>query len=80
MEEVYVKHYTIKLYDEQYDQILQKIQDGDLTTEEYLSDYLRDNGEVSSYSERDYDENLKDAVELKLMFRNAKQLPYGNFK
>ncbi len=40
IQEVFYKHYEVTLDQNQYEKMMMKIQDGDLTSEEYIMEYL----------------------------------------
>lgn len=77
-EEVYYKHYQVTLTQSQYDTLVMKIQDGDLTSEEYIMEYLMNtSNDITESKSKDYGVNLVQSDDLKNLIKKSFQLPYG---
>lgn len=77
-EEVYYKHWSITLEQNQYDTLVMKIQDGDLTSEEYIMEYLMNtSNDIIETKSKEYKVNLIQSDDLQNLIKKSFQLPYG---
>ncbi len=80
IQEVFYKHYEVTLDQNQYEKMMMKIQDGDLTSEEYIMEYLMNtSNEIKESKAKDFVVNLVQKEELTNLIKKSKELPYGIF-
>lgn len=80
IQEVFYKHYEVTLDQNQYEKMMMKIQDGDLTSEEYIMEYLLNtSNEIKESKAKDFVINLVQKEELTNLIKKSKELPYGIF-
>jgi Glu-tRNA(Gln) amidotransferase subunit E-like FAD-binding protein len=80
IQEVFYKHYEVTLDQNQYEKMMMKIQDGDLTSEEYIMEYLMNtSNEIKESKAKDFVINLVQKEELTNLIKKSKELPYGIF-
>lgn len=80
IQEVFYKHYQVTLDQNQYEKMMMKIQDGDLTSEEYIMEYLMNtSNEIKESKAKDFVVNLVQKEELTNLIKKSKELPYGIF-
>ncbi len=75
-EEIQKYTYTVEIDDMDYLELKQKIQEGDITNEDTLSEYLLNKNQYKMERDQYYVDKLFDKKELEEIFVDAKNSPY----